>query len=135
MTETLPKHYRVYEVPNEFGVILRVDKWIAVRETPRGYWIKHEWCPTWYSDAQARKASYLKWVSKDSERRYAHPDFSAALYSLYRRKLHQAHRIRFTLSVADLIVDKFDTIKDVGPEKIQSLNLGKPDLFSELTWE
>ena len=131
----LPTHYRLKDRTDVAGAYILVEKWRAVRETPHGYWIEHEWAPTWLSDKELRKRGSLKWVSKTSRKRYAHPDIAGALRSLQRRKECQVGRLRLQLESAELVLAKFDEFKDKSPSELSGLNLGRTDAHDFFNWD
>jgi hypothetical protein len=62
------------------GIKVNELKYVLVKETPKGYWIK----PTWDINED-----HKKWVSKTSKRRYAYPTKEEAMINFRARKKRQ----------------------------------------------
>jgi hypothetical protein len=83
-----PHYY--YEYRN-----LRVDKWIAYKETPKGYWI----VPNYHFFETFVDPCNRKWILKDRhyvrrrKKRFAYETPEEALYSYYRRKLRHIEHL------------------------------------------
>lgn len=108
----LPTHYRVYETLMEDGVCIKVSIFEALKETPKGYWVEREYCPHWMTLEAKLKSKHVRFVLKQSLRRYCYPEFSEALESFRKRKLKQIQHTRAALEKAELIIENFDSFKN-----------------------
>lgn len=135
MNTELPLHYRIREIHDEDGVSLQVQKWRAIKETRQGYWIQDEHAPHWYDPARLKKYKLVRWVSKTSVRRYAYPVFADALHSFYIRKMRQIMHLELALHIAQQTVKDFDDYKNMGPQELAGLNLGKTEDHDRYNWD
>jgi uncharacterized DUF497 family protein len=62
------------------GVKVNEIRFVLVKETPKGYWIKHTW---------DNQDEYKKWVSNDGKKRHAYPTKEEALINFKARKNRQ----------------------------------------------
>lgn len=130
-----PYHYRLVDVLYEYGVTVLVEKYIVVAETPQGYWLSHQYNPTWLSVKELRKRKFLKWVSKTSTKRYAYPTMELAIISFKRRKQIQSSKLRSQLAQVDHILDnaeQLDSLRTSGDTKVV---LGMPESLSHLVFD
>ena len=40
-----PTHYRLRDVHEQEGIVVRLDKYYPVKRTPKGYWLRGEYAP------------------------------------------------------------------------------------------
>ena len=40
-----PTHYRLRDVHEQYGIVVRLDKYYPVKRTPKGYWLRGEYAP------------------------------------------------------------------------------------------
>lgn len=95
------KFYRYNDVVyHQIGVKVLLSKYILVKETPKGYWIKPEYD---YTD------DYKFWVSKDGLNRKAYPTKEQALINFKARKVRQISILKDRLLNAESA--KMQTVK------------------------
>ena len=123
------KHYRIRERHEHNGVNVYVEVWNTFKETPKGYWIKHKYLCEELNDIlipHYKRTKMLRWVSKDSVRKYAYPTVKEALNSFRIRKQRQNNLIKLQLEVSDLVVANLGKILEQPEEVLESgFNLGE----------
>ncbi len=124
----LPDHYRVIHVAESKGVYLKIERYIAIKETPKGYWVIHEQ----YKNMDFLIARYKKFVLKDSVRRFCYPSKEDALNNFYHRKRYQVQRLKYQLACAEECL-KNTEIK--AEDIVDYLLIGRPDIFDDFEWD
>lgn len=113
MTIDLPIHYRINDYPYHDGIFVVVELWHAIKKTPRGYWVKADYAPSWIDDdAYLRKHGYLRWVNNTSAKRWCYPQLAKAIESFVRRRQIYAEKLRYRLDQVDTVLkntNKFET--------------------------
>lgn len=142
-----PDHYRFREVYDEHGVYIILQVFVAIAETPCGYWVVPEstWrsAPAWGKHADERLKSKRRFVRKGSAARWCSPDKAVAFYSYKRRKRSQAGHAQMALAIAELAHSSATRILDQQPEDIDKIgtqfdtgiHIGRPEYFSRLNWD
>ena len=85
------KFYRYTDIRYTDGVRVHLNEFNLVKETPKGYWIKHDWD---WDDSDKR------WVSKDGKNRYAYPTKKEAMVNFLARKKRQIEILEYKLNDA-----------------------------------
>ncbi len=103
----LPVHYRYDAFGNKDGsATVKLSKWIAIHETPCGYYVVPDWM---YCGAPSRPERYgksAKWVSKTSRKRRCYPDKVQAFESFKIRKERHIERLQRDLRVMQSALDQ-----------------------------
>lgn len=133
-----PTHYRLKDWLDEDGIHVGIVKFEVVKETPKGYWVMTGVFMRWMDISKLRKKGLLKFVLKDSAKRYCYPTLELAVNSYDIRKYRQLQRLRTNLSVAELIektmgeikAKTLDDFKDYG-----GINLGHTEVTEQIVWD
>lgn len=129
------QHYRIKDYSTGDGVIIRVERFNVIKETPCGYWVADEYAPKWMSLSKLRKCKQVKWVSKTSERRYCYPTIEDAMRSFKRRKHMQQSKLNLQMEQVNKVVDNFDNFKSASiDELIQGVHLGHTETSIGYSW-
>jgi len=129
-----PDHYRYRETGEEDGVKLICQRYIVVKETPKGYWvlldhyIEDNWHPGFIKRMQ-------KFVLKDSGKRYCYPDRKDALNSFRIRKDRQLSHLRLALALAEYSLAKALELIAAGTFPADETDCGRPDYFDKLNFD
>lgn len=138
---TLPTHYRVKDTLDQDGVLIILEKWHPLSETPQGYWVLRDGGPNWdgIDKKYQRKIGVLKWVSKTSAKRHCYPTLPEAMDSFKRRKEVQVSRLAIQLEQSQLALEKFDEYKDSVPadfpSRYEGICLGEIEAAADLIWD
>lgn len=114
--QNLPKHYRVYDQHTYNGIEICLETWYAFKETIEGYWIISEYAYgySYYQDYKEikwlKETKQVRWVSKNSRRRYCYPTLDEALQSFKIRKQRQNDILKLQLEKSTMIVENLDNI-------------------------
>ncbi len=131
-----PIHYRICEVLDPTGLLIKAVEYTPIKETECGYWVVSQYEPNWLSPDELRKRKFAKWVSKTSAKRLCYPNIEEAIQSFKRRKEVQASRLRLQLEQADLAIEKFDEYKNASIEQLKGyVNIGEIPSASNLVWD
>jgi len=114
-----PTHYRLRDVREQEGIVVRLDKYYPIKRTPKGYWLRGDYVPTWMTFAELRKQKYLRFVVDTSSKKYCYPTIEEAVKSFIRRKEVQQSKLAYQLEQADCCVKNVDKLKDVSVESFQ----------------
>ena len=114
-----PTHYRLRDVHEQYGIVVRLDKYYPVKRTPKGYWLRGEYAPTWLDFKELRKRKYLRFVVDTSSKKFCYHDLEDAIKSFIRRKEVQQSKLALQLEQADCCVKNVDKLKDVTVESFQ----------------
>lgn len=109
--------YRFEEVNYaNIGIKVLERKYVLLKETPKGYWIKPIWDISLnISLTRDFKTCHRKWISKTSKRRYAYPTKGEALINFKARKRRQIQILTAQINNARV------ALACVGAEPIQML--------------
>ena len=133
MTKT---HYRLKEVLEETGLVVRAEQFYVVKETPQGYWVRSQYSPSWMDFEQLRKAKCVRWVSKSSVKRYCYPTIEQAVQNFTRRKKRQESFVRLKLEELELVVKESGKLNSATTEDlILGVNLGKTPSHYRYAWD
>lgn len=131
-----PIHYRISEVLDPTGLLIKAIEYTPIKETECGYWVVSQYAPSWLSPDELRKRKFAKWVSKNSAKRYCYPSIEDAIKSFKRRKEVQASKLRLQLEQADLAIEKFAEYKNASIEQLKEcINIGEIPSASNLVWD
>lgn len=99
MNEKGPDHYRFYEELGHNGVSLYCERFVVLKETPRGYWVcKEEWLTFADRHGGGLHKRHKRFVLKDSLKRHCYPDKMQA-YEAYRiRKARHIEHLKNALA-------------------------------------
>lgn len=114
-----PTHYRLRDVHEQEGIVVRLDKYYPVKRTPKGYWLRGEYAPSWYKLTELRKCKYLRFVIDTSSKKYCYPALEDAIKSFIRRKEVQQSKLSLQLEQADCCVNNVDKLKGITVESFQ----------------
>lgn len=129
-------HYRLRDVLEPNGVIIRLEKFEIIKETECGYWVIGRYEPSWLSHEELIKRKFAKWVSKTSRKRYCYPDITQAISSFKRRKEIQVNKIAVQLEQAEKALKEFDKYKDLSADAFSGgLCVGKIPSMGDLVWD
>ena len=129
----LPTHYRIKDKLAADGVFLFLEEWIAIRQTPSGYWVERPYAPAGWSFKEKREGGYLKWVSNNSQRRYCYPSISDAIRSFEIRKKHQIQKLRLQLQQAEKAAEGIPKIQNLSIESLRQDNyVGMPECLASI---
>lgn len=124
--DALPMHYRIYEQLECDGVVIRVEEFKPIKETPQGYWVVSRYAPAWLAEGELRKRKFARWVSKTSIKRKCYPSIEEAMSSFVKRKRRQASILRWQLEQAELALARFDLYKGASLAELRlSVNIGQ----------
>ena len=114
-----PTHYRLRDVHEQYGIVVRLDKYYPVKRTPKGYWLRGEYAPTWLDFKELRKRKYLRFVVDTSSKKFCYPCLEDAIKSFIRRKEVQQSKLALQLEQADCCVKNVDKLNDITVESFQ----------------
>lgn len=133
MTKT---HYRLKEVLEETGLIVRAEQFFVVKETPQGYWVRSQYIPEWRDFEQLKKAKHIRWISKTSVKRYCYPSIEQAVNSFNVRKKRQQNFVRLKLEELELVVNESSKLNSATAEDLLlGVNLGKTPSHYRYIWD
>lgn len=66
-----PDHYRLNDRLEPDGVVVRLEVFRVIKETPQGYWVAPQYTWYWYEPAELIKRKFARWVSKTSAKSMA----------------------------------------------------------------
>lgn len=132
-----PVHYRIVDTLEPTGVVIRIRKFIPIKETTAGYWVAGEYAPTWLSFDELKNRKWLKWISKTSIRRHCYPDLDMAMRSFKRRKEVQASKLRLQLEQAEAALAGFDNYKSASVADLErgGVDVGNIPSACGLLWD
>lgn len=122
----LPKHYRYDACGDENGEAhIYVTTWVAIRETPCGYYVVPDWLYCGHPSGPERYGKSAKWVSKTSRKRRCYPDKVQAFESFKVRKQRHIERLRYDLRIMQSALDKASSYPEgaVPEEPVQTIPL------------
>lgn len=123
------KHYRIFESHDSNGINIRCEIWHTYKETEKGYWIVTEYVrgrEQAYDVKWLKKSKQMRWVSKDSVRKYAYKNLQEALHSFSIRKKRQNDILKLQLEVSDLVVRNMKNIVSLTEEDlVDGFNIGE----------
>ena len=114
-----PTHYRLRDVHEQEGIVVRLDKYYPVKRTPKGYWLRGAYAPCWLDFKELRKRKYLRFIVDTSIKKYCYPDLQDAIKSFIHRKEVQQSKLALQLEQAGCCVNNVDKLKDVTVESFQ----------------
>ena len=91
------KFYRYENLYSNIGVRVDLLEFYLIKETAKGYWIKHQW------DV---KEEYKRWVSKNGKKRFAYPTKEEALYNFKKRKERQIKILQSLLNNTKMALEQ-----------------------------
>lgn len=135
MTKDIP-HYRLKDRLEPDGVVVRLEVFRVIKETPQGYWVVSEYCANWLTPDELRKRRFAKWVSKTSHKRYCYPSIEEAIRSFKRRKEVQESRIRLQLEQAELAANQAGALDGATFSELrEGVRLGHTETSRGLVWD
>lgn len=127
-------HYRLRDALLESGVVVALETFDVLKETPQGYWVSHQYNPSWLSFEELRKRKFLKWVSKTSTKRYCYPTMEEAIRNFKRRKEAQASKLRHQLNQVEAVLDNLSGLSEDPAAYSGGLKLCRPDWMDNLVF-
>lgn len=122
-------------------MLLRLRRFVAVAETPRGYWVVKAWDANYYAHSdKSRQKRMRRFVLKDSRKRYCYPTRAQAMESYLQRKRRHIQNLEFTLEVARLAQSVAMRLSE-SPEKVEQcasdrdIRCGHTDGTRRIVWE
>ena len=135
MVEEVP-HYRLNDRLEPEGVVVRLEVFRVIKETPQGYWVASQYAPNWLSPDELRKRKHAKWVSKTSRKRYCYPTVEAAIRSFKRRKEVQKSRLKVQFEQAKLAVERAEALDGATISELRDgVRLGHTESSRGLVWD
>jgi hypothetical protein len=135
-----PVHYKLRDYADSDGVIVKVDKWLPVAETPCGYWLIPQRCDYYlYPDGSVRPIyesayrSTRKWSPKLYPRAF-NPDLKLAALSFRNRKAVQLRKLEWQLQQARQVNQYLAALEDSSVTE-DGFNCGTPEEWIGLRWE
>lgn len=141
-----PYHYRYSDVLSEDGMYIVLEIFRAIKETECGYWVQRYHggslelteAMVKHMTAKATRPFNVRWVSKDSSRRYCYPDKALAMHSYQQRKIYQLKHARYSIARAEHALAAANKMLELGdclPKSKWSgeIKLGMPAYFSGFT--
>lgn len=129
-------HYRVRDILDPEGLLIKAEKYRVVKETPKGYWVVGPYAPTWLTVEELRKRKFAKWVSKDSGKRLCYPDITSAVRSFVKRKKRQVSMLKLQLEQAETALAKAELYeKATAEELVTGVNIGPIPSHDNLVWD
>lgn len=107
----LPIHYRLRDALDEDGVKVLLDKFKVIKETPKGYWVESTNSLSWIDLKRKKQMKLVRFVLKDSAKRFCYPSFELALHSYDIRKYRQVQRLKSQLEQAELVYKSMPELK------------------------
>lgn len=99
--KSLPTHYRYRTFAYDDGTVqLEEEIWHPIKETPRGYWVASEDLFRYYNETSeevVKRYKLVRFVLKDSGRRFCYPTKKEAFIHLYHRKRKHIQILRSEL--------------------------------------
>ena len=132
--------YRLYDQHTYDGITVMLERWIPVRKTPLGTWLRSQYSPCW-RDADfsyLRKGKYLKFVLDHSRKKYCYPTLEEAIENFKHRKYKQKDMLQTQLEQVNICVENLDKLDNVSVESFnthEGVLLGIPDGHSRLFFE
>lgn len=114
-----PTHYRLRDVHEQEGIVVRLDKYYPVKRTPKGYWLRGEYDPNWLDFSELRKRKYLRFVIDTSSKKYCYPELEDAIRSFIRRKEVQQSKLQYQLEQVNCCIENVDKLKGISVESFQ----------------
>lgn len=131
----LPTHYRIKDKLAADGVFLYAEEWIAIRQTPSGYWVEQAYTPAGWSFKEKRENGYLKWVSNNSQRRHCYPSMPDAIHSFEIRKKRQIQKLKLQLQQAEKAAEGIPKIRNLSIESLRQGNyVGMPECLTDIVF-
>lgn len=143
-----PEHYRYSDVLNELGLHIVVETFRVLRKTPCGYWVQ----PTYghtpdlteegidFRVNKATRPRNVRWVSRESSRRYCYPSKADAMHSYKCRKESQLKHANVAIARAKKGLAAATEILALGNaypvcKHTGAIEAGMPPEFSGVVWE
>lgn len=121
-----PIHYRLSDHWTEGGdVVVGVEKFHVLRETPCGYWVLSEYDWKYKDRPWAKPEESKRWVPKLGSR-YCHASLEAAKKHFSLRKQHQLRHIEARLDKCRQVLGCWDLLTLEALERDSEVNLGTP---------
>lgn len=126
MNENLPAHYRLRDYVSFDCVCVTIDVFDAIKETPKGYWVEAKSSYKWMTFEQKRKHKMIRFVLKNSKRKYCYPDLETALNSFEIRKYRQVEYLKNKFEQAEIALSAIELIKTKSINDFKSgVNVGQ----------
>lgn len=117
-----PIHYRYRDILSAEGILIIEDSFRVIKETECGYWVQiaNGTRPDLTEEmisrmtAKATRPCNVRWVSKDSSRRYCYPSKADAMEAFRHRKLSQLAHARSSIAKAEQSIAAATTLLTVG---------------------
>jgi hypothetical protein len=121
-----PIHYRLSDHWTEGGdVVVEVEKFHVLRETPCGYWVLSQWDwqhrDRYWADPESKK----RWVPKLGSR-YCHASLEAAIDHFSLRKSREIRHIQARLDKCRQVLGCWDLLTLEALQNASEVNLGTP---------
>lgn len=130
-----PDHYRLNDRLEPEGVIVRLEVFRVIKETPQGYWVAPRNRAYWMAPEELIKRKFARWVSKTSTKRYCYPSLEDAIRSFRRRKEVQESRIRLQLEQAELAASQSGVLDGATFSELrEGVRLGHTETSGGLAW-
>ncbi|MNJ63741.1 hypothetical protein D3C77_596620 [compost metagenome] len=121
-----PMHYRLSDHWTEGGdVVVEVEKFHVLRETPCGYWVLSQWDWEHRDRYWAAPESKKRWVPKLGSR-YCHASLEAAKDHFSLRKSREIRHIQARLDKCRHVLGQWRELKLETLETEGEVNLGMP---------
>lgn len=130
--------YRLYDRHCNDGVTVFLEKWLPVKKTPAGTWLRSQYSPCWKEAdfKYLKKHKHLKFVLDNSTRKYCYPTLEGAINSFKHRKRKQQQMLRYQLEQADVCVNNLDKLDNISVESFYDrVLLGKPAQHDKFWFE
>ena len=122
-----PMHYRLSDHWSEYSgeVIVEMDKFHVVRETPYGYWVISDYYWRYQDTFPEWVEKNKRWVPKLGSR-YCHASVEEAKRHFSIRKRHELRHIQARLDKCQQVLGHWDELKIETFEAEGEVNLGQP---------
>lgn len=131
-----PDHYRLNDRLKPDGVVVRLEVFRVIKETPQGYWVASQYTGSWYEPAELINRKFARWVSKASAKRYCYPTLEEAIRSFKRRKEVQESKLRVQLEQAELAANQAGLLDSATlSELAEGVCLGHTASSSLMVWD
>jgi len=108
-------YFRLKDRHTEEGVVVYLERWYAVKATPKGVWVRSEYSPCWKgADFKYLKAhKHLKFILNSATKKHCHPTIEGAIESFKMRKHRQYQLLSAQMEQAKVAVENLDKLDGV----------------------
>lgn len=111
--------YRYYDMERGNKVVIDLECFKVIKETPCGWWYVPSWVPSW---AHEEQQTYKRWVSKEARVRRCYPTKDEAWRSYCLRKYHQQGHVLRAQARMDAILTLIKALPNhTAPEGLKRL--------------